>query len=435
MDEMAQRLDAMVRKCFAGLEASVDVRDFRLSLRDGWYTAVFDGALGQKCRWEYAPGVRFSPEKKGWECRIGEVRFLLPACPLHELVFELRPVLLTGDLSDSGLVLDMGPGSGVFSMYAAARARDGRVLAVEPDKEASEFLRTVARVNGIENLQVLQAAYDSPEVLEAIRDLGGALDFIRVGVPDGPEGLPVGLAGKLRDPGGRMAVLCGDLSRGRDMAARMGFAGLDAESVFGYLPTVLAVRGAELPEGLCPAGDSLKRMDEARRKKDFIQEKARVSEETRQRGHGPKAERPDYPDGSVFLLGLPGSGREPLGRELARRLELPFVAESDWAAVRDLVGSQGAVVAVVAPGSVREEEARKWLKGNGRAFYLMNDVWNILRAQGLDPSGEAFEARRAELAELSAELEPLFMKTVHFPLLGSYGMEELVADALEKSRF
>lgn len=432
MDEMSRRLDAMVRKIFAEVESCAEVRDFRLEEREGWYHVIFDDSLGQAPLWDMSPATRFVPEKKGWECRIAGITFVLPTCPLHEYVFEFRPVLLDADLNSADTVLDMGGGSGLFAMYAAKRAGDGEVLCLEPEAETAGLLQTIARVNGLDNLHVEQAA-DAAALRERLRALRGRMNSVRVAMPHMPPELPEEAARTLA-PGGRMAVLCADDDYAGSVSERVGQAGCHSMTVFGYVPTVqVRPHGTSLPE-LPERRRSLELMRDAG-VGSFIMERAEVADKRRSRGHGPKAERPDYPEGSVFLLGLPGSGRERLGQDLARELGLPFVAESHWQAVRQRQQQDGSMVAVIAPDSVREEEGRIWLKKNGRAFYLMNDVWNILTSQGMDPSGEAFELRRSELAKLSSELEPLFMQTVHFPLLAAFGPQEQLEDALEKIRF
>jgi shikimate kinase len=146
----------------------------------------------------------------------------------------------------------------------------------------------------------------------------------------------------------------------------------------------------------------------------------------------------------VFLVGMPGSGKSTVGRQLARRLVLPFFdsdhlieqrlgcsireyfAREGEAAFRDVEEqvlaelAQGATSAVVATGggAVLREANRQNLRQGGQVVYLRSspeDLYRRLRhdtqrplLQVADPLGK--------LRSLHAERDPLYRETAHFQI-------------------
>jgi len=142
----------------------------------------------------------------------------------------------------------------------------------------------------------------------------------------------------------------------------------------------------------------------------------------------------------LILIGLPGSGKSTVGRQLARRLGLPFT-DSDHAieqrigcsirsfferegetafrdieeeVIRDLCTKEGVIA--TGGGAVLREANRRHLREGGQVVYLRSapeDVFRRVRhdmgrplLQVADPLGR--------LRELHAERDPLYRETAHF---------------------
>ena len=144
----------------------------------------------------------------------------------------------------------------------------------------------------------------------------------------------------------------------------------------------------------------------------------------------------------IILIGLPGSGKSTVGRQLARKWQLPFI-DSDHAieevlggsirsyfeshgeqafrdvetqVLRSLLDRQEALVLSTGGGAVLREENRKMLNTQGTVFYLQaapEDIARRLRhdttrplMQGADPL--------IRLQELQAQRAPLYLQTAHY---------------------
>jgi len=144
----------------------------------------------------------------------------------------------------------------------------------------------------------------------------------------------------------------------------------------------------------------------------------------------------------ITLIGLPGSGKSTVGRQLARKWRLPFV-DSDHAiedalggsirsyfeshgesafrdvetdVLRSLLQQQQGCVLSTGGGSVLREENRRMLREQSTVFYLQaapEDIARRLRhdttrplMQGADPL--------VRLKELLAQRAPLYQETAHF---------------------
>lgn len=149
------------------------------------------------------------------------------------------------------------------------------------------------------------------------------------------------------------------------------------------------------------------------------------------------------PTQSVFLVGLPGSGKSTVGRQLARRLGLPFV-DSDHvieqrigssiraffdregeAAFRDLEAQvidevTAGPLAVIATGggAVLRPENRVHLHERGRVVYLRStpeDLFRRLRHDRHRPLLQVADPL-ARLKDLHAQRHPLYAETAHFAI-------------------
>lgn len=150
----------------------------------------------------------------------------------------------------------------------------------------------------------------------------------------------------------------------------------------------------------------------------------------------------------IILIGLPGSGKSTVGRQLARKLSASFM-DSDHlieqrlgcsireyferegeGAFRDVEesvladtvsahgGSNAPTVLATGGGAVIRENNRRLLRGAGRVVYLRSspeDLYKRLRhdrnrplLQGVDPM--------QKLKDLYAQRDPLYRETAHFQI-------------------
>jgi shikimate kinase len=143
----------------------------------------------------------------------------------------------------------------------------------------------------------------------------------------------------------------------------------------------------------------------------------------------------------ISLVGLPGSGKTTVGRQLARRLQLPFV-DSDHeierhlgckireffehngeAAFRDVEAQIIEELTAGAPcvlstggGAVLREENRQHLKSRGKVVYLNaspDDLFRRLRHDSQRPLLQVADPQK-KLRDLYAQRDPLYRQTAHF---------------------
>ena len=143
----------------------------------------------------------------------------------------------------------------------------------------------------------------------------------------------------------------------------------------------------------------------------------------------------------ISLIGLPGSGKSTVGRQLARRLQLPFV-DSDQAIearlgcpirefferegearfrdieseVIDALTQQGAGVLSTGGGAVLRPENRVHLRARGRVIYLKSHPEELIRRLRHDTNRPLLQVAdpMAKLRELFATRDPLYRETAHF---------------------
>ncbi|MEN9539856.1 MAG: hypothetical protein RLZZ126_2091 [Pseudomonadota bacterium] len=145
----------------------------------------------------------------------------------------------------------------------------------------------------------------------------------------------------------------------------------------------------------------------------------------------------------ITLIGLPGSGKSTVGRQLARRLQLPF-ADSDHEIERrlgssireyferegedafrdveqqvisDLVRDHQGVLST-GGGSVLRQANRLSLRSRGQVFYLKSTPEELLRRLRHDMNRPLLQVPDPlrKLRELFQARDPLYRETAHFVL-------------------
>lgn len=145
----------------------------------------------------------------------------------------------------------------------------------------------------------------------------------------------------------------------------------------------------------------------------------------------------------IALVGLPGSGKTTVGRQLARRLQLPFV-DSDYeievrigCSIREFFEREGEVrfrdieqevldtltqgsskVLSTGGGAVLREANRQHLHDRGRVVYLKSTPEELFRRLRHDTNRPLLQVADplAKLKSLFAERDPLYKEVAHFVL-------------------
>jgi len=144
---------------------------------------------------------------------------------------------------------------------------------------------------------------------------------------------------------------------------------------------------------------------------------------------------------SIALIGLPGSGKSTVGRQLARRLQLPFV-DSDQVieqqlgcSIRDyferegedrfrdieesvidqLTQNQGSVLST-GGGVVLRPANRRHLRERGQVIYLNSSPDELFRRLRHDVNRPLLQVANplSRLRDLHALRDPLYRETAHF---------------------
>lgn len=143
------------------------------------------------------------------------------------------------------------------------------------------------------------------------------------------------------------------------------------------------------------------------------------------------------------LIGLPGSGKSSVGRQLARRLQLPFVdsdqviearlgcpirqyferegedsfRDVEAAVIEDLTQSAQGVLST-GGGAVLREANRRHMRQRGQVVYLKStpeDLYRRLRHDRNRPLLQVADPL-ARLRDLYAMRDPLYRETAHFTI-------------------
>ena len=143
----------------------------------------------------------------------------------------------------------------------------------------------------------------------------------------------------------------------------------------------------------------------------------------------------------ISLVGLPGSGKSTVGRQLARRLQLPFF-DSDHvieqqlgcsirayfdregeerfrdieASVIDALTLQGPCVLSTGGGAVLRPASRQNLHGRGQVIYLNSSPDELFRRLRHDTQRPLLQVADplGRLRELFKARDPLYRETAHF---------------------
>lgn len=144
---------------------------------------------------------------------------------------------------------------------------------------------------------------------------------------------------------------------------------------------------------------------------------------------------------SSFLIGLPGSGKSTVGRQLARRLSLPFfdsdhvIEQRLGCSIREFFEREGearfrdleaAVVdeltqgppSIVSTGggAVLRSENRERLHERGRVFYLKSTPEEVFRRLRYDRNRPLLQVEDPlqRIRDLFEVRDPLYRQTAHF---------------------
>ena len=145
--------------------------------------------------------------------------------------------------------------------------------------------------------------------------------------------------------------------------------------------------------------------------------------------------------GQIVLIGLPGSGKTTVGRQLSRRLQRPFV-DSDHAIeqrigclIREFFDREGEErfrdieeevidqltrvpgrVLSTGGGVVLRPNNRMHLRERGRVIYLKSAPEELFRRLRYDSSRPLLQVAdpMARLRDLFAQRDPLYRETAHF---------------------
>lgn len=143
----------------------------------------------------------------------------------------------------------------------------------------------------------------------------------------------------------------------------------------------------------------------------------------------------------ISLVGLPGSGKSTVGRQLARRLQLPFIDSDHWietrlgCSIREYFEREGEVsfrdveaqaieeltqgpsgVLSTGGGTVLRAENRANLRARGKVVYLKSSPDELFRRLRHDTQRPLLQVADPlqRLRDLYAVRDPLYRQAAHF---------------------
>jgi shikimate kinase len=151
---------------------------------------------------------------------------------------------------------------------------------------------------------------------------------------------------------------------------------------------------------------------------------------------------------SIFLIGMMGSGKSTIGRALARELDMTFIdcdrelevrsgvtittmfevegeaafREREAALIEELT-QRDRIVLATGGGAILQESSRIALRSRGLVIYLRATVDELARRTARDRGRPLLQTddRRARLAQLLQQREPLYGETAHAVFHSSSG--------------
>lgn len=196
--------------------------------------------------------------------------------------------------------------------------------------------------------------------------------------------------------------------------------------------------------------------------KNAVKKRIHVAEADKRATYSNKA-GPRRAVGTLFLVGLRGSGKSTVGARLAgeigrtfvdtdQRIEkaaqttiAQYVAANGWERFRELerrvlaeVCQGENLVVATGGGIVLDAENRRLLRESGRTFYLRAEPEVLAARLANDPDPDKRPALTheadpaAEMRALFVEREPLYMEVANFILPAAAPVDDVVAEAREK---
>ncbi len=162
----------------------------------------------------------------------------------------------------------------------------------------------------------------------------------------------------------------------------------------------------------------------------------------------------------VFLIGMMGAGKSTVGRLLARRSGLEFIdcdrelearsgvtiatifeleGEAGFrrreAALIDELTQRPRTLLATGGGAILDEENRRHLRERGLVIYLRASTDEILRRTQKDRARPLLQTadRRARIAQLLAEREPLYERTAHVIVQSNAGNPNRLVAKLQEN--
>jgi shikimate kinase len=160
-------------------------------------------------------------------------------------------------------------------------------------------------------------------------------------------------------------------------------------------------------------------------------------------------------NGNIYLIGMPGSGKSRVGREIAQRMSVPFVdldgmieeeaarsivqifEDQGEAVFRELeksalsrVSSRSRAVVACGGGVVLDEENRAVMRATGRVVWL--DVpLDMLRKRVRPGDRRPLVASDDDLERLLKEREPLYRELADVAVSGREDVRDMVSAVME----